>query len=61
MVAETVNPQTGEARKSNEFHFTFLIPREASDEPIPEVDFDTYEGTILALFDSVSYIISFTI
>lgn len=44
VVAETVNPQKGEIRKSNEFHFTFEIPRDGSNIAVPEVDFETYEG-----------------
>lgn len=44
--AEVIIPHLGEARQTNEFHFTFLIPTQddKNNDPIPELEFETYEG-----------------
>ncbi|ODM93190.1 Acyl-coenzyme A thioesterase 9, mitochondrial [Orchesella cincta] len=44
--AEIVYPKTGEILKANEFHVTFLIQQEAGEEPVPRLDFETYEEAI---------------
>lgn len=47
--AEVVIPHLGEARQTNEFHFTFLIPApdETTNDPIPQLEFESYEGIII--------------
>ncbi|CAL8111414.1 unnamed protein product [Orchesella dallaii] len=52
--AEVVDPKTGGVCKSNEFHYTFLIPREAGEEPVPSLHCETDEEAKLYL-DSRRY------
>ncbi|ODN03305.1 Acyl-coenzyme A thioesterase 9, mitochondrial [Orchesella cincta] len=44
--AEVVYPKTGEILKTNEFHVTFQVPQEAGEDPVPTLDFETYEEAI---------------